>query len=33
MELKWVYLHDLWPGGVPMPSDWFKICRGYRLQV
>ncbi|HFC9672521.1 PagK family vesicle-borne virulence factor [Salmonella enterica] len=20
---------DIWPGGVPMPSDWFKICRGY----
>ncbi|ENY2471554.1 TPA: PagK family vesicle-borne virulence factor [Salmonella enterica] len=23
---KWC---DIWPGGVPMPSDWFKICRGY----
>lgn len=23
---KWC---DLWPSGVPMPSDWFKICRGY----
>ncbi|EDB3416212.1 PagK family vesicle-borne virulence factor [Salmonella enterica] len=23
---KWC---DIWPGGVPMLSDWFKICRGY----
>ncbi|EAA1640949.1 phage virulence factor, partial [Salmonella enterica subsp. enterica] len=19
----------LWPAGIPIPEDWFKMCRGY----
>ncbi|EBT6192701.1 phage virulence factor, partial [Salmonella enterica] len=23
---KWC---TLWPAGIPIPEDWFKMCRGY----